>query len=174
MKQHIKHMNKIIFVSLFSLLLAGTVTGQTQMRLNENRKSIQEQPLVVIDSVVCDLEHVLISPNNIESIDILKDSAATAVYGEKAKYGVLIIRTKKNKDIFHLNELLDQYHIPVADRSLLVCIDNVLVKDASKIIADKTQIVGAEVKDDMYWISPNQPGPEKRHINLVTARNNKF
>lgn len=38
-----------------------------------------------------------INPNDIASIDILKDASATAIYGSRAAYGVIIITTKKGK-----------------------------------------------------------------------------
>jgi TonB-dependent SusC/RagA subfamily outer membrane receptor len=39
-----------------------------------------------------------LNPNDIESIDILKDAAATAIYGSRAANGVIIITTKKGKN----------------------------------------------------------------------------
>lgn len=39
----------------------------------------------------------MINPNDIESIEILKDAAATAVYGARASNGVIIVTTKKGK-----------------------------------------------------------------------------
>jgi iron complex outermembrane receptor protein len=38
-----------------------------------------------------------INPNDIESIDVLKDASATAVYGSRAANGVVVITTKKGK-----------------------------------------------------------------------------
>lgn len=39
----------------------------------------------------------LINPNDIESIDVLKDASATAIYGSRASNGVIIVTTKKGK-----------------------------------------------------------------------------
>lgn len=39
----------------------------------------------------------LVSPNDIESIDVLRDATATAIYGSKAANGVIIINTKRGK-----------------------------------------------------------------------------
>ena len=39
----------------------------------------------------------MINPNDIESIEVLKDAAATAIYGNRAAGGVIIITTKSNK-----------------------------------------------------------------------------
>lgn len=59
--------------------------------------STKSQPLYVVNGVVKD-DDVLkqINPENIESITVLKDEAATVIYGPKAKNGVILITTKKN------------------------------------------------------------------------------
>ncbi|MBK8392919.1 MAG: TonB-dependent receptor plug domain-containing protein [Saprospiraceae bacterium] len=41
----------------------------------------------------------IIDPNNIESIEVLKDKVATTKYGRKAKFGVVIINTKDQKGV---------------------------------------------------------------------------
>ncbi len=70
--------------------------------------SVSNDPLIVIDGVP--LENAnggslsyspnplsLINPNDIESMNILKDASATAIYGSRASNGVIIITTKKGK-----------------------------------------------------------------------------
>lgn len=60
-------------------------------------------PLIVIDGVPVDGGGIsgaanplaLINPNDIESFNILKDASATAIYGNRASNGVIIITTKK-------------------------------------------------------------------------------
>jgi iron complex outermembrane receptor protein len=60
-------------------------------------------PLIVIDGVPMDTKGVvgssnplsLISPESVESMTILKDASATAIYGSRASNGVIIITTKK-------------------------------------------------------------------------------
>lgn len=56
------------------------------------------EPYYVIDGVP-GVSISLVSPEDIESIDVLRDASATAIYGSKAANGVIIITTKKgNKD----------------------------------------------------------------------------
>jgi len=50
-------------------------------------------PLYVVDGVV-DVDPNMVNPSDIESMDVLKDAAATAVYGAKGANGVVIITTK--------------------------------------------------------------------------------
>lgn len=61
------------------------------------------EPLIVIDGVPMDTKGIvgasnplaLVSPENVESMTILKDASATAIYGSRASNGVIIITTKK-------------------------------------------------------------------------------
>jgi len=53
-------------------------------------------PLVVIDGVAGGSIDAL-NPNDIESIDILKDAASSAIYGARAANGVILVSTKKGK-----------------------------------------------------------------------------
>lgn len=52
-------------------------------------------PYVLIDGVPGDLN--LLNPEDIESISVLKDAAASAIYGARAPYGVILITTKGGK-----------------------------------------------------------------------------
>ena len=56
--------------------------------------SSNNEPLYVIDGFQTDLGNQ-INPNDIESIEILKDAAATAIYGARGANGVVLITTKK-------------------------------------------------------------------------------
>jgi len=53
-------------------------------------------PLYVIDGMFTD-PNTTINPNDVESIQILKDASAAAIYGSRAGNGVIIITTKKGK-----------------------------------------------------------------------------
>lgn len=53
-------------------------------------------PLYVVDGFPTD-NITTINPNDIESLDILKDASATAIYGSRGSNGVIIINTKRGK-----------------------------------------------------------------------------
>ena len=53
------------------------------------------EPLVLIDGAVGDIDRV--NPNDIESISVIKDAAAAAVYGARAAFGVILVTTKSGK-----------------------------------------------------------------------------
>lgn len=54
-------------------------------------------PLVIIDGVPIDGPLVDVNPNDIESVEVLKDASASAIYGTRAANGVLIVTTKRGK-----------------------------------------------------------------------------
>src|SRR5690606_6031710 len=54
-------------------------------------------PLYVIDGVMVGTSASFLNPNDIESIEILKDASATAIYGARGANGVIMITTKKGK-----------------------------------------------------------------------------
>ncbi len=61
-----------------------------------NSLSAGSSPLYVIDGYPAS-EDVNINPNDVESIDILKDAASAAIYGSRGASGVVLITTKRGK-----------------------------------------------------------------------------
>lgn len=66
------------------------IRGKQSLKANSN-------PLYVVDGLVYYGAIEDINPNDIESIDVLKDASSTAIYGSKGSAGVIIINTKRGK-----------------------------------------------------------------------------
>lgn len=60
------------------------------------RGGAAQEPYYVIDGIP-GVSLALVAPDDIESIDVLRDATATAIYGSKAANGVIIINTKKGR-----------------------------------------------------------------------------
>ena len=54
-------------------------------------------PLYIIDGVMSNAGLDVIAPSDIESIEVLKDAASTAIYGSRASNGIILVTTKKGK-----------------------------------------------------------------------------
>ncbi len=67
-----------------------SIRGRTSLSANDN-------PLIVIDGVIFNGSLSDLNTNDVESVDILKDASAAAVYGSRSANGVMIITTKKGK-----------------------------------------------------------------------------
>lgn len=63
----------------------------------QNSLSADDTPLIVVDGIIYNGSLSNININDVESVDILKDASAAAVYGSRSANGVLIITTKKGK-----------------------------------------------------------------------------
>ena len=82
----------------------GNPTGGATIRIRGGSSlSANNNPLIVIDGVPQTDQSsaggtnalTMINPSNIESMTVLKDASATAIYGSRASNGVIIITTKK-------------------------------------------------------------------------------
>lgn len=119
---------------------SGTPGGNSSIRIRgTNSINLTSQPIFVIDGVVIetatsdDSSNPLasINPNDIVSMDVLKDASATAIYGARAANGVIMITTKRGKtgealisydgyvgwqempkhlDVLNLNEYAEHYN----------------------------------------------------------------
>lgn len=70
--------------------------GEATVRIRGYGTIGNNKPLYVIDGVPSETQSN-INPNDIESIQILKDASAASIYGSRAANGVIIITTKKGK-----------------------------------------------------------------------------
>ncbi|QES90490.1 M56 family metallopeptidase [Rhizosphaericola mali] len=108
--------------------LKGRVSGlslkdTTRVIVVTGRPSANGTPLIVIDGVPNKEGDInTLNPNDIQSITVLKDKNAEAIYGLKARSGVIMITTKQghanaSKSASELNDLMQ---IPQADREVTV------------------------------------------------------
>ncbi|MCK5210168.1 MAG: TonB-dependent receptor plug domain-containing protein, partial [Cyclobacteriaceae bacterium] len=63
--------------------------------VNEEREA--NKPLIVVDGVIFLGDLAEINPNDVESVDVLKDASAAAIYGSQATNGVVIFTTKRGE-----------------------------------------------------------------------------
>jgi len=70
--------------------------GDMEIR-GDNTLKTASNPLIVLDGVIYQGGMEDINPNDIETIDVLKDASSSAVYGARASNGVIIVTTKKGK-----------------------------------------------------------------------------
>lgn len=101
-------LNKGVFSDAASMLqgkvagLTVTTTGDPNgtpsmtLRGASSLRSGAMSPYYVIDGIP-GVDISLVAPDDIESIDVLRDATATAIYGSKAANGVIIVTTKKGK-----------------------------------------------------------------------------
>jgi TonB-linked SusC/RagA family outer membrane protein len=77
----------------------GSPSGSATVRIRGIGTLNNNDPLYIIDGVPTKSGMHELNPNDIESIQVLKDAASASIYGSRAANGVIIITTKKGKDI---------------------------------------------------------------------------
>lgn len=76
----------------------ATAKGDADLQIRgKNTLNAGSSPLIVMDGVIYYGSLSDINPNDIETLDVLKDASSAAVYGAKAASGVIQITTKKGK-----------------------------------------------------------------------------
>ncbi len=111
----------------------GNPNGDATIRIRGGASlNASNDPLIVIDGVPMTNQAnatgnalTMVNPSNIESMTILKDASATAIYGSRASNGVIIITTKKGQKgrpqvnfaaNFHVNTARKTYDMMNADQ----------------------------------------------------------
>lgn len=74
----------------------GTPDGKVRIRIRGNNSiNSSNDPLYVVDGVIGVNNINLLNPSEIESLEVLKDASATAIYGARGANGVIMITTKR-------------------------------------------------------------------------------
>ena len=72
---------------------------EASIRVRGNRSlKANNEPLYVVDGIPIVVGLNELSPSDIESIEVLKDASATAIYGSRGANGVILVTTKKGKE----------------------------------------------------------------------------
>ena len=126
------------------------------------------QPLIVIDGVPTDVPLNMLNMDDVASIDVLKDASATAIYGSRGAYGVVIITTKKGenekghislKGSFGFDQI--QRTLPLLNASQFASLHNEMMAAAGQpqysAYADPTKLgVGTDWMSELWQFAPTQ------------------
>ena len=77
-------------------LIYNSVTGDFSIRGVSTFDAVK-QPLIVLDGFPTEVDIRSINPNDIVSVNVLKDAAAASIYGARASNGVIVIETRRGK-----------------------------------------------------------------------------
>jgi len=131
-----------------------------------NSLTQSNSPLYVIDGFpIEDPDPAILNPNDIESINILKDASATAIYGSRGANGVVIVETKKGKTgkpVVSLNlstglqqnkkrmEVMSPYEfIKYYDEIFPLQVDTLYFKNG-KTLEDYRNVEGIDWQDELF------------------------
>ena len=140
-----------LFVFLVINSMAIGQNASVSIKYNASLKTKDtsaSKPLVFVDGFETDFESSVVNPENIESIDVLKNKVATDQYGERGKNGVILIKTKKGTEFTYIT---DYINLPNGSNSSITKIElnGVVLKDMKKLLLDKKSFASTMISSDL-------------------------
>src|SRR5690606_13274002 len=90
-------------VSGLSVVNSGRLGQEPDIRIRGTSSRYNTSPLYVVDGIFAD-DISFVNPNDIESIEVLKDASSLAIFGVRGANGVIIVTTKQAKrDVLTVN-----------------------------------------------------------------------
>jgi TonB-linked SusC/RagA family outer membrane protein len=155
---------KVAGLSISSI--SGDPTSNTQIKLRGNTTVLgsSENPLVLIDGVQGDFNTV--APEDIESVDVLKDGSAAAIYGVRGTNGVIIITTKRASGNF-TNAV--EYSGYMSTQVIARKPELLTAEDYRRQIAEGTRSADLDLGTSTDWIDEISQTPLS-HVHNLTFR----
>lgn len=128
---------------------SGDPTSKTAVSLRGNTTILgaSTNPLILIDGVPGSLNTV--APEDIESVDVLKDGSAAAIYGSRGTNGVILITTKKAKGD-NINEV--EYSTYISTSTIAKKLKMSTAEDYRRQIADGLRDASWDKGHDTDWL----------------------
>jgi outer membrane receptor protein involved in Fe transport len=86
------------------LLILGLTANAQTSPLFDRPVRMDNKPLFLVDNFKTESNYLIIDPNNIESVTVLKDSTSVTKYGQEGKNGVVIVVPKKTARLLQLDK----------------------------------------------------------------------
>jgi len=125
-------------VSGLTISSDGSIGGQSKIRIRGFGSFSGSDPLYVIDGVAGSIDRL--NPNDIQSIQVLKDAASASVYGARAASGVVVITTRQGQQGAVKINVDYYYGINYVSKS------------------DYPDLVDAQELGDLYWLQMKGAG----------------
>lgn len=113
-------------------------TGRTNIRIRGLNTFNNNAPLYVVDGIPTTEDINNLNPNDIESIQVLKDASSASIYGSRSAGGVIIVTTKKGTKGKLKVDAGFQYGV--------------------QTLANKIDLLDAKEWGDVYWIAAKNSG----------------
>src|SRR4051812_19510866 len=160
-------MRAFIVYIVVSTLTFTYASGQTRIVFDGPRRiDTAMRPLVLVDTFKTEINYLVLNPQKIESIDILKDSAAITKYGDAGKFGVIFIHPKAGTRFLKIDKILDDYQLSNEDKKLGVYVNKVFMPNPRLLLIEQSEFKDVEVITDKT-VSGD------RFINIRTRTNDK-
>ncbi|MDP2887420.1 MAG: SusC/RagA family TonB-linked outer membrane protein [Bacteroidota bacterium] len=141
-----------------------TSSSQIVLRGNTTLLGASISPLVLVDGIPGDLKTV--APQDIESIDVLKDGSAAAIYGTRGTNGVILITTRRASGSFKSSV---EYSSFASVQSIARKLNLSTAADFRQQIADGFRAANTDLGTETDWLNEITRQPVN-HVHNLTFR----
>ncbi|HSW35890.1 MAG TPA: SusC/RagA family TonB-linked outer membrane protein [Candidatus Limnocylindrales bacterium] len=147
-------------------IVSGDPTAGSQMSLRGiSTIMASAAPLVIVDGVPGSLATV--APEDIESIDVLKDGAAAAIFGTRATNGVILITTRRPRG----EALSVEYSASIATQTISNTLDFMDAADYRRRIAEGVPFIDHGYDTD--WLAEISRDTPLQHVHNLLVQGSK-
>ena len=149
---------------------SGNPSGNSSIRLRGNTTlhGTSTNPLILIDGIPGDFNTV--APEDIESVDVLKDGSAAAIYGTRGTNGVIIITTKRATSNIKNHVEYSSYISTQAIRKRLEVLN---ADDYRRLIKEGVLGASHDYGGDTNWLDEISRTPLIQNHNITIRGGNK-
>lgn len=166
-------MKKVFLIGLLLTFYSHISFGQFLPETQAYPKTIiatVKQPLLIISTLETNYYSLIIDRRNLQVIKAYSDSLELVPFGEKGQGGIILARLKNNVPLLRLEDVLDYYKIPAADRTLKVMVNNSLV-NPNLFLADVSRIIKIEkAKQDITSPMLYSLNKDEEYLNIITVK----
>lgn len=147
---------------------SGRPGGRSNIRIRGNTSvSVSNNPLYVIDGVIINATELTngsspidyINPNDIASVEVLKDASATAIYGARGANGVILVTTKRGSSNGGKVNYDNDLSIGILTRKLD------LLKARDFLTVEQVAYQNAQKYDPVGWAAGKYKDPKTKRTN---------
>ncbi len=153
----------------FAFVLIYTSAGGQEHRESAGSKHVY----TVVDTFIADISSLILNPESIKAIQVMKGEEAMKLYGDKGRDGALLITTKPNTVMLRIKDIVEKFKIPKSGQQLRVCINNVIVEQPQLLLVEEKQIVKVEVTTEHIWVNAEDANTGEKFINIKTSESQK-
>ncbi|MFO7659259.1 MAG: TonB-dependent receptor plug domain-containing protein, partial [Bacteroidales bacterium] len=127
--------------------------GGTLLLRGKNSLATNTDPLIVIDGIIFEGSLSDINPQDIKTIDVLKDAASAAIYGAKAANGVVMITSNKGRSFKPMIRVNATYGISEAERWLNMPTKEEYIQRKRDFYTQQLEVAGNDYGVDINDVS---------------------
>jgi TonB-dependent starch-binding outer membrane protein SusC len=147
---------------------SGRPGGRANIRIRGNTSvSVANNPLYVIDGVILNATDLangstpidFINPNDIASVEVLKDASATAIYGARGANGVILVTTKRGSTSGGSVNYDTEFSVGVLPKKIP------LLNSEEFLLAEDIAYQNAQKYDPVGWAGGKYTDPKTKRTN---------